>query len=79
MTFKKYLVKLSQRDIYDDGKDFDFPVIFAKEILRYAHDVELETKDSFFTFLKTVNYEPWFIALARSVYQDYEQSVSSGR
>ncbi|MCU0082594.1 hypothetical protein [Streptococcus danieliae] len=75
MTFKEYLQKLDKYEIYDDGQDFDFPVIFAKEILKYAHDVELETKDGFFKYLKITNYEPWFIALARSVYRDYEKSL----
>lgn len=69
------LLELDKHDIYDDGKDFDFHVILAKEILRYAHDVELETKEGLFKFLKLTNYEPWFIALARSIYQDYEKSL----
>lgn len=76
MTFKKYLQNASKRDIYDDGKDFDYETIFAREVLRYAHDVELETKENFFTHLKTVGADKWFIELARLVYRDYEKSSS---
>lgn len=79
MTFKKYLVRASKRDIYDDGNDFDFEAIFAREVLRYAHDKELETKDGFFQHLKIMNAEPWFIALAYSIYQDYEKSLKDAR
>lgn len=79
MTFKEYLIKASQRSIYDDGKDFDFETIFAKEVLRYAHDVELETKDGFFNHLEVMNADKWFIELARSIYQDYEKSISDSR
>lgn len=75
MTFKKYLVRASKRDIYDDGNDFDFETIFAGEVLRYAHDKELETKDGFFKHLEIMNAEPWFISLACSIYQDYEKSL----
>ena len=70
MTFKKYLVRASNRNIYDDGNDFDFEAIFAREVLRYAHDKELE---------KIMNAEPWFIALACSIYQDYEKSSKDAR
>lgn len=76
MTFKEYLTIASKRDIYDDGKDFDFETIFAREILRYAHDSELETKIGFFRHLEIMDAEAWFIELARSVYQDFEKSIS---
>ena len=79
MTFKKYLVRASNRNIYDDANDFDFETIFAKEVLRYAHDKELETKDGFFHHLKIMNAEPWFILLACSIYQDYEKSLKDAR
>ena len=79
MTFKKYLVRASKRDIYDDGNDFDFEAIFAREVLRYAHDKELETKDGFFRHLEIMNAEPWFILLACSIYQDYEKSLKDAR
>lgn len=75
MTFKEYLTIASKRDIYDDGKDFDFETIFAREILRYAHDSELETKTGFFRHLKIMDAESWFIELAHSVYQDFEKSI----
>ncbi|HEL1195906.1 TPA: hypothetical protein TVL25_001091 [Streptococcus equi subsp. zooepidemicus] len=74
MTFKEYLVQASKRDIYDDGKDFDYETIFAREILRYAHDKELETKEGFFRHLEIMNAEDWFISLAHTIYQDYEKS-----
>ncbi|HEL1636650.1 hypothetical protein Q7W21_06575 [Streptococcus suis] len=77
MTFKKYLQNASKRDIYDDGKDFDYETIFAREVLRYACDVELETKDNFFRHLEIMNADKWFIELAHSVYQDYEKSSSN--
>lgn len=76
MTFKEYLTIASKRDIYDDGKDFDFETIFAREILRYAHDSEPETKTGFFRHLEIMDAEAWFIELARSVYQDFEKSIS---
>ena len=76
MTFKEYLTIASKRDIYDDGKDFDFETIFAREILRYAHDSELETKTGFFRHLEIMDAEAWFIELAYSVYQDFEKSIS---
>ena len=76
MTFKEYLTIASKRDIYDDGKDFDFETIFAREILRYAHDSELETKTDFFRHLEIMDAEAWFIELARSIYQDFEKSIS---
>lgn len=79
MTFKEYLLDASKRDIYDDGKDFDYETIFAREVLRYAHDIEFETKDGLFKHLEIMNAEPWFIELARSIYQDYEKSSSSFR
>lgn len=79
MTFKKYLVRASKRDIYDDGNDFDFEAIFAREVLRYAHDKELETKDGFFQHLEIMNADPWFISLACSIYQDYEKSLKDAR
>lgn len=75
MTFKEYLTIASKRDIYDDGKDFDFETIFAREILRYAHDSELETKTGFFHHLEIMDAESWFIELAHSVYQDFEKSI----
>ena len=75
MTFKEYLIKASQRSIYDDGKDFDFETIFAREILRYAHDSELKTKTGFFRHLEIMNADKWFIELARSIYQDFENSI----
>ena len=75
MTFKEYLTIASKRDIYDDGKDFDFETIFAREILRYAHNPELETKTGFFNHLEVMNADKWFIELARSIYQDYEKSI----
>ena len=77
MTFKEYLTIASKRDIYDDGKDFDFETIFAREILRYAHDSELETKTGFFRHLEIMDVEAWFIELAHSVYQDFEKSISN--
>ena len=61
MTFKEYLTIASKRDIYDDGKDFDFETIFAREILRYAHDSELETKTGFFRHLEIMNADSWFV------------------
>ena len=76
MTFKEYLTIASKRDIYDDGKDFDFETIFAREILRYAHDSELETKTGFFRHLEIMDAEAGFIELAHSVYQDFEKSIS---
>ena len=76
MTFKEYLLKASKRDIYDDGKDFDFETIFAREILRYAHDSELENKTGFFRHLEIMDAKAWFIELAHSVYQDFEKSIS---
>ena len=79
MTFKEYLTIASKRDIYDDGKDFDFETIFAREILRYAHDSELETKTGFFRHLESMNADKWFIELARSIYQDYEKSILDSR
>lgn len=79
MTFKEYLTIASKRDIYDDGKDFDFEAIFAREILRYAHDSELETKAGFFRHLEIMDADSWFIELARSVYQDFEKSILDSR
>ena len=76
MTFKEYLTIASKRDIYDDGKDFDFETIFAREILRYANDSELETKTGFFRHLEIMNADSWFVELARSIYQDFEKSIS---
>lgn len=76
MTFKEYLTIASKRNIYDDGKDFDFETIFAREILRYAHDSELETKTGFFRHLEIMDAEAWFIELAHLVYQDFEKSIS---
>lgn len=75
MTFKEYLTIASKRDIYDDGKDFDFETIFAREILRFAHDSELETKTGFFRHLEIMNVDKWFVELARLIYQDYEKSI----
>ena len=76
MTFKKYLVRASKRDIYDDGNDFDFETIFAREVLRYAHDKELETKDGFFKHLEIMNAVTLVsFRFACSIYQDYEKSL----
>ena len=76
MIFKEYLTIASKRDIYDDGNDFDFETIFAREILRYAHDSELKNKTGFFRHLEIMNADPWFVELARSIYQDFEKSIS---